>query len=98
MEKAAAFLETHRYAALVGASMGFSKMEGTTVNIADKRAYSAMSYIYKSMVDGTTDIKVQGPVAGAVYEHVLAGHQVDTNGEEIHSQWVSIRLCRRRPP
>ncbi|PMY02297.1 hypothetical protein, partial [Pseudomonas sp. GW460-13] len=27
MEKAAAFLETHRYAALVGGSLGFTKME-----------------------------------------------------------------------
>ena len=27
MEKAAAFLETHRYAALAGGSMGFTKME-----------------------------------------------------------------------
>jgi hypothetical protein len=43
MEKAAAFLETHRYAALVGASMGFTKMEGTTVNLKDKVAYSALA-------------------------------------------------------
>lgn len=92
MEKAAAFLETHRYAALVGASMGFSKMEGTTVNAADKRAYSAMSYIYKSMIDGTTDIKVQGPVAGAVYEHVLAGNQFDSEGRRIDSNWVSTYM------
>ncbi|MGE0115739.1 MAG: PhoX family phosphatase [Steroidobacteraceae bacterium] len=92
MEKAAAFLETHRYAALVGASMGFSKMEGTTVNAADKRAYSAMSYIYKSMTDGTTDIKVQGPVAGAVYEHVLAGRQNDSDGHRIDSEWVSVSM------
>ncbi len=53
MEKAAAFLETHRYAALRGGSMGFSKMEGTTVNAKDKIAYSAMSYITDSMVDGS---------------------------------------------
>ena len=92
MEKAAAFLETHRFAALVGASLGFSKMEGTTVNVADKRAYSAMSYIYKSMVDGTTDIKVQGPVAGAVYEHVLAGNQYDSEGRRIPSEWVSTYM------
>ncbi len=92
MEKEAAFLETHRYAALVGASMGFTKMEGTTVNAADKRAYSAMSYIYKSMVDGTTDIKVEGPVAGAVYEHVLKGGQRDTEGRHIHSEWVSTHM------
>jgi len=52
MEKAAAFLETHRYAALVGASMGFTKMEGTTVNIKDKIAYSALQNCEKSMVAG----------------------------------------------
>ncbi len=92
MEKAAAFLETHRYAALVGASMAFTKMEGTTVNAADKRAYSAMSYIYKSMIDGTTDINVQGPVAGAVYEHVLQGGQTDSDGNRIHSEWVSTSM------
>ena len=42
MEKAAAFLETHRYAYLMGGSMGFTKMEGTTVNRQDKVAYSAL--------------------------------------------------------
>ena len=36
MEKAAAFLETHRYAALMGGSLGFSKMEGTSVNAKDR--------------------------------------------------------------
>jgi len=92
MEKAAAFLETHRYAALVGGSMGFTKMEGTTVNIADKRAYSAMSYIYKSMTDGTTDIHVEGPVAGAVYELVLQGGQRDSDGNRIRSEWVSTAM------
>jgi uncharacterized protein len=92
MEKAAAFLETHRYAAYKGASMAFTKMEGTTLNARDKRAYSAMSYIYKSMVDGSTDIKVQGPVAGAVYEHVLTGGQKDSDGDRIHSEWVSVSM------
>ena len=52
MTKAAAFLETHRYAALAGGSMGFTKLEGTTVNIKDKVLYSAMSRIEKSMVRG----------------------------------------------
>ena len=37
MEKAAAFLETHRYAALKGGSLAFTKMEGTTINIKDKK-------------------------------------------------------------
>ena len=95
MEKAAAFLETHRYAALVGASMGFTKMEGTTVNAADKRAYSAMSYIYKSMTDGTTDIKVQGPVAGAVYEHVLKAARSTATASASTANGCR-RTCRRR--
>lgn len=92
MEKAAAFLETHRYAALVGGSLGFTKMEGTTVNIADKKAYSAMSYIYKSMTDGSTDIHVEGPKAGAVYEHTLKGGQRDNSGHRIDSEWVSTHM------
>ncbi|SSQ05023.1 phosphatase; alkaline phosphatase [Acinetobacter baumannii] len=91
-EREAAFLETHRYAALVGASMGFTKMEGTTVNIKDKIAYSAMSYIQSSMIDKTTDIQVQGPLAGAVYAHTLKGSQVDTKGQLINSEWVSTHM------
>ena len=92
-EKAAAFLETHRYAALKGASMGFTKMEGTTVNIKDKIAYSAMSYIQASMVDGTTDIKVQGPKSGAVYALNLKGAQKDLAGTAIDSEWVPVDMA-----
>jgi len=93
MEKAAAFLETHRYAALAGGSMGFTKMEGTTVNARDKIAYSAMSYIQASMVDGTSDIKVQGPVSGAVYELNLKGGQTDQAGALISSEWVPVDMA-----
>ncbi len=93
MEKAAAFLETHRYAALVGGSMGFTKWEGTTVNARDKVAYVAMSYIYKSMVDGTTDIRVQGPVAGAVYALNLRGGQTTLAGAAIASEWVPVDMA-----
>ena len=93
MEKAAAFLETHRYAALMGGSMGFTKMEGTTVNARDKIAYSAMSYIQSSMVDGTTDIKVQGPLSGAVYALNLKGGQKDLAGATIDSEWVPVDMA-----
>ncbi len=94
MEKAAAFLETHRYAALVGGSMEFTKMEGTTVNAADKRAYSAISSATKTMTDGKGDIQVQGPGAGAVYEHVLEGGQVALyGGGPIDSEWVSTHMA-----
>ncbi len=93
MEQAAAFLETHRYAALVGASLGFTKMEGTTVNVRDKVAYSAMSYIQASMVDGSTDIKVQGPKSGAVYALNLKGGQQDHSGAAIASDWVPVDMA-----
>ena len=92
-EKAAAFLETHRYAAFVGGSLGFTKLEGTTLNAKDKVAYCAMSYIQDSMVDGTTDIQVTGPTAGAVYALGLAADQNDTNGTRIQSDWVPVDMA-----
>lgn len=93
MEKAAAFLETHRYAALRGGSLGFTKMEGTTVNARDKIAYSAMSYVQTSMLDGSGDIKVQGPKAGAVYALNLRGAQRDVSGAAIVSEWVPVDMA-----
>ncbi len=96
-EKAAAFLETHRYAALVGGSLGFTKMEGTTVNIADKKAYSAISRIETSMLVGNAanagDIRVQGPYSGAVYELNLRGAQTDQSGARIDSEWVPVDMA-----
>ena len=92
LTQAAAFLETHRYAALQGASMAFTKMEGTTVNIKDKIAYSAMSRIEKSMTTDEYDVKVAQLKSGAVYAHELKGGQVDNNGKAINSEWVSIRM------
>lgn len=92
LKQAAAFLETHRYAALQGASMAFTKMEGTTVNIKDKIAYSAMSRIEASMTKGEYDVKVAQLKSGAVYAHELKGGQVDNNGKAINSEWVSTRM------
>jgi secreted PhoX family phosphatase len=97
MEKAAAFLETHRYAALVGASMGFTKMEGTTVNLADKIAYSALANCNSSMVAGNA-LNVPGNgisipkalTAGAVMMLNLKGGQKDTAGAAINSEWMPV--------
>ena len=93
MEQAAAFLETHRYAALKGGSLGFTKMEGTTVNAKDKIAYSAMSYVQTSMLDGSGGIKVQGPKAGAVYALNMKGDQRDLSGNAIDSAWVPVDMA-----
>ena len=96
-EKAAAFLETHRYAAYVGASMGFTKMEGTTVNIKDKVAYSALQNIQASMVAGDkTNVPGNGIsvpkalVAGAVMALNLKGGQKDDKGAAINSEWMPV--------
>jgi secreted PhoX family phosphatase len=95
MQKAAAFLETHRYAALLGASMGFTKMEGTTVNIKDKVAYSALQNIQDSMVrngkgwNAASGIGLDTAlIAGGVMASTLAGGQVDNSGATITSDWV----------
>jgi secreted PhoX family phosphatase len=94
MEKAAAFLETHRYAALVGGTLAFTKWEGTTVNAKDKVAYVAMSYIQKTMVDGSVPgFKVQGPQAGATYALNLKGGQTDSSGAPINSDWVPVDMA-----
>ena len=97
MEKAAAFLETHRYAALVGASMGFTKMEGTTVNIQDKIAYSALQNCQNSMVAGNALNVVGNGVsipkaldAGAVMMLNLKGGIKDTLGAAINSEWMPV--------
>lgn len=96
--KAAAFLETQRYAALMGASMAFTKNEGTTVNMDDKKAYSAVSYQYKSMVGGDKTnmagygVNVAKLEAGGVYTHDLKSGQKDSKGMAINSDWVSSRM------
>ncbi|MPS29922.1 MAG: DUF839 domain-containing protein [Alcaligenaceae bacterium] len=98
MEKAAAFLETHRYAYLAGGSMGFTKMEGTTVNIKDKVAYSALQNIQDSMVKGNTKgwneqsgiALDKALIAGGVLAHNLAGGQKDQAGAAINSEWMPV--------
>ena len=97
MEKAAAFLETHRYAAYMGASTGFSKMEGTTVNIKDKIAYSALQNCQDSMVAGNAanvpgnGISIPKKLgAGAVMALNLKGGQKDTKGAAISSEWMPV--------
>ena len=91
---AAAFLETHRYAAFVGASMALTKNEGTTVNIADKKAYSALANIVDSMVEGGSgylaehNVKFPKITAGGILEHKLTGGQKDSTNVAMNSDWV----------
>jgi uncharacterized protein len=102
MEKAAAFLETRRYAAYLGATTEFTKMEGVTSNRQDKKLYIAMSYVQKAMLAGQNadrprdDIRLSGDAAdlecGIVYESNVTGDQTDSSGQRIHSSWVAIDM------
>jgi secreted PhoX family phosphatase len=94
MDKATAFLETHRYAAFKGGTLAFTKWEGTTVDAKNKVAYVAMSYIQTTMTDGSVPgFKVQGPKAGATYALNLKGGQADTSGAAINSDWVPVDMA-----
>jgi hypothetical protein len=95
MEKAAAFLESHRYAAVMGGTMEFSKFEGVTVNAADKKAYFAMAAIRDTMTaNGFVGdvIKLTAVKAGGVYEVMLAASQTDTTAGAINSDWVPTTM------
>jgi secreted PhoX family phosphatase len=94
-DKAGAYLETHRYAAVKGATMELTKFEGCTLNIKDKKAYIAMSAIKDTMtLNGFVGDAVQLKKinAGAVYEMALQGSQVDTASAAIDSLWVPVSM------
>ncbi len=96
MEKAAAFLETRRYTALLGGTTEWTKMEGIAVNAQDKRLYMAISYIQSSMRSDPTEpadhIKLPENKAGATYSLDLKAGIKDTQGNAINSDWVAINM------
>ncbi|WP_291423989.1 alkaline phosphatase PhoX [Deinococcus sp.] len=95
MEQAAAFLETRRYAAYLGATTEFTKGEGVTFNDADKKMYYAMSYVQTSMKAEkdvpADDVQLPENKAGATYTFELSGGQKDTSGNPINSTYVATR-------
>ncbi len=93
MEQAAAFLETRRYAAYLGATSEWTKMEGVALNAADRKAYIAISYQYDSMTDGAGDIRMGLLTAGNTYELSLESGIRDTGGAEIASSWVASSMA-----
>jgi secreted PhoX family phosphatase len=75
--KAAAFLETHRFAAAMGATMEFTKFEGVTVNAKDKKAYFAMSAIKDTM---TSNGFINDPLGGASTGNVVQLAKISAGG------------------
>ncbi len=96
MEKAAAFLESRRYAAINGATSEFNKMEGIALNAKDKKVYMAMSGVSGAMLasasDPKDDIHVQKINAGVTYEVNLAGGLQDNEGNAINSEYAATNM------
>ena len=93
MEKAAAFLESRRYAALKGATVEFNKMEGIAVNSADNHLYMAISYLDRGMLDqglpeSMEHLKMEKVNAGATFTLPMSGGQTDSDGNTIDSPHV----------
>jgi len=92
-DKEAAFLETHRYAALMGATMETTKLEGVTVNVKDKIAYYAMSRLDAPFGDSAGAIQHTALRPGAVYACPLKSGQADSSGAAIASEWVPTGMA-----
>lgn len=98
MEKAAAFLESRRYAAFLGATSEFNKMEGITFNERDKKVYMAISDQGNGMLEDTNgtdpadDIRLSKIKSGVTYQLDLAEHRKDISGSVIHSQYVATTM------
>jgi len=90
----AAFLETRRYAAYMGATVEFEKFEGVAYNAKDGKAYAAMTRMSNGMEDRATDpandIRLKKNSSGAVYQLTLLPNQVDSSGNRIDSDFVPV--------
>jgi secreted PhoX family phosphatase len=96
MEKAAAFLETRRYAAYLGATTEFTKMEGVAFNEKDKKAYVVISRVETTMLADAAapadDIQLDRNDGGAIYELPLADGVKDSAGAAINSAYVATSM------
>ncbi|MEH7121281.1 alkaline phosphatase PhoX [Neobacillus vireti] len=96
MEKAAAFLESRRYAAMLGATSEFNKMEGVTLNEKDNKVYIAISDQSNGMVenaaDPVDDMKLPKIKSGVTYQLDLTNGQKDSKGQKINSKYVAASM------
>ena len=79
MDKAAAFLETSRYASYVGATTEWEKMEGITLDPDSNTMYLAMSRVRTAMTDDAGDMSVPYNYCGTVYGLDLDENYVASN-------------------
>jgi len=106
MEMLASRLESRRYAAVLGATHEFRKMEGFTYDPARDRAFLAISEIARGMLDDTDDpengknydtatgnhIRLSPDYCGGLYALEIRGGMADTSGAGIHSDMVAVSM------
>jgi secreted PhoX family phosphatase len=96
-QQSAAFVESRRYAAYLGATSEFNKMEGVAVNAKDKTVYVALSYLGNGMRPDSTapadHIRLEQRKTGAVYAIATRGEQRDSDGQRIASAWVGHTMA-----
>ncbi len=98
-------LETRRYAAYLGATTEWRKMEGITYDSDRGRLYLAMSEINSGMLDGNVndpestydvggnnDIRLPENFCGAVYALDVGSGQSDSGGSAITSDYVATNM------
>lgn len=92
----AAFLETRRYAAYMGATTEFEKYEGVAYNAKENKAYAAFARMSKGMEDVIGDpanhIRIKKNLSGGVYEMSLKPNQGDSLGAAINSDFVPVSM------
>lgn len=95
----AAFLETRRYAAMMGATTEFEKYEGVAYNAKDNKAYTAFARMSNGMenrvisaTETADDIRIKKNSSGGVYELTLKANQGDSLGAAINSDFVPVSM------
>ncbi len=91
--KAAAFLETRKYAAYLGSSIEFRKGEGLAYDPDNNTLYYAITEIGGSMSDGKGDINLPKNMCGAVYKLSL-----DTNYNVTKMEGIVIGKEIKKDP
>jgi secreted PhoX family phosphatase len=96
MEQAAGILEPRRYAAYLGATTEFNKMEGLALDPETRHLYLALSYLENGMKRDdrapADHIRVAKRNTGAVYRISLSTGVSDTGGRAIAGEWVGTAM------
>jgi secreted PhoX family phosphatase len=92
MAQAAAFLETRRYAAMLGGTLEFEKLEGITHDADANQLYLAISRVAGAMSDNRGDIREAHNACGAIYRLEL---DTDFRATRIRNLLSGIPRLRR---